>query len=50
LSASQVKEYHLGGDVLREILLIVLHNPRARTAFDWSMAGLLVLSLIPMFW
>ncbi len=27
-----------------------LHSPRARTAFNWSMAGLLVLSLIPVFW
>jgi threonine/homoserine/homoserine lactone efflux protein len=27
-----------------------LGNPRARTAFNWSMAGLLVLSLIPVFW
>jgi threonine/homoserine/homoserine lactone efflux protein len=26
-----------------------LHNPRARRAFNWSMAGLLVLSLIPVF-
>lgn len=27
-----------------------LANPRARMAFNWSMAGLLVLSLIPVFW
>jgi threonine/homoserine/homoserine lactone efflux protein len=27
-----------------------LKNPRARTAFNWSMAGLLVASLIPVFW
>jgi threonine/homoserine/homoserine lactone efflux protein len=27
-----------------------LHNPRARMAFNGSMAGLLVLSLIPVFW
>jgi threonine/homoserine/homoserine lactone efflux protein len=27
-----------------------LGNPRARTAFNGSMAGLLVLSLIPVFW
>jgi threonine/homoserine/homoserine lactone efflux protein len=27
-----------------------LGNPRARMAFNWSMAGLLVLSLIPVFW
>ena len=27
-----------------------LANPRARKAFNWSMAGLLVLSLIPVFW
>jgi threonine/homoserine/homoserine lactone efflux protein len=27
-----------------------LGNPRARTAFNWSMAGLLVLSLLPVFW
>ena len=26
-----------------------LHNPRARKTFNWSMAGLLVLSLIPVF-
>lgn len=26
-----------------------LRNPRARVAFNWSMAGLLVLSLIPVF-
>jgi threonine/homoserine/homoserine lactone efflux protein len=25
-------------------------SPRARTAFNWSMAGLLVLSLIPVIW
>ena len=28
----------------------LLGNPRARFAFNWSMAGLLVLSLIPVFW
>jgi threonine/homoserine/homoserine lactone efflux protein len=28
----------------------LLGNPRARMAFNWSMAGLLVLSLIPVFW
>lgn len=28
----------------------VLDNPRARTAFNWSMASLLVTSLIPVFW
>jgi threonine/homoserine/homoserine lactone efflux protein len=28
----------------------ILGNPRARIAFNWSMAGLLVLSLIPVFW
>jgi threonine/homoserine/homoserine lactone efflux protein len=27
-----------------------LANPRARVAFNWSMAGLLVLSLIPVLW
>ena len=27
-----------------------LGTPRARTAFNWSMAGLLVLSLVPVFW
>ena len=27
-----------------------LGNPRVRTIFNWSMAGLLVLSLIPIFW
>ena len=27
-----------------------LANPPARMAFNWSMAGLLVLSLIPVFW
>jgi threonine/homoserine/homoserine lactone efflux protein len=27
-----------------------LGNPRTRIAFNWSMAGLLVLSLIPVFW
>jgi threonine/homoserine/homoserine lactone efflux protein len=27
-----------------------LGNPRARMAFNWSMAGLLVLSLIPVLW
>jgi threonine/homoserine/homoserine lactone efflux protein len=27
-----------------------LGSPRARLAFNWSMAGLLVLSLIPVFW
>ena len=27
-----------------------LSHPRARLAFNWSMAGLLVLSLIPVFW
>ena len=27
-----------------------LASPRARMAFNWSMAGLLVLSLIPVFW
>jgi threonine/homoserine/homoserine lactone efflux protein len=26
-----------------------LANPSARTAFNWSMAGLLVLSLMPVF-
>jgi threonine/homoserine/homoserine lactone efflux protein len=28
----------------------LLGSPRARVAFNWSMAGLLVLSLIPVFW
>lgn len=28
----------------------LLARPRARTAFNWSMAGLLVLSLAPVFW
>ena len=28
----------------------ILGSPRARMAFNWSMAGLLVLSLIPVFW
>jgi len=28
----------------------LLGNPRARKAFNWSMAGLLVISLIPVFW
>lgn len=27
-----------------------LARPRARLAFNWSMAGLLVLSLVPVFW
>ena len=27
-----------------------LGNPRACIAFNWSMAGLLVLSLVPVFW
>jgi threonine/homoserine/homoserine lactone efflux protein len=27
-----------------------LRNPRARQTFNWTMAGLLVLSLIPIFW
>jgi threonine/homoserine/homoserine lactone efflux protein len=27
-----------------------LANPRARAAFNWSMGGLLALSLIPVFW
>jgi threonine/homoserine/homoserine lactone efflux protein len=27
-----------------------LRSPRARAAFNWSMAGLLVLSLLPVFW
>lgn len=27
-----------------------LANPRIRIAFNWSMAGLLVISLIPVFW
>jgi hypothetical protein len=27
-----------------------LANPRIRFAFNWSMAGLLVISLIPVFW
>ena len=27
-----------------------LANPRARRVFNWSMAGLLALSLIPVFW
>jgi threonine/homoserine/homoserine lactone efflux protein len=27
-----------------------LSNPRARTVFNWSMAGLLALSLLPIFW
>jgi threonine/homoserine/homoserine lactone efflux protein len=27
-----------------------LANPRARMAFNWSMAGLLVLSLVPVLW
>jgi threonine/homoserine/homoserine lactone efflux protein len=27
-----------------------LGNPRARKAFNWTMAGLLVLSLVPVFW
>ena len=27
-----------------------LASPHARMAFNWSMAGLLVLSLIPVFW
>ena len=28
----------------------LLADPRARKAFNWSMAGLLVLSLLPVFW
>jgi hypothetical protein len=28
----------------------VLGSPRARKAFNWAMAGLLVLSLVPVFW
>jgi threonine/homoserine/homoserine lactone efflux protein len=27
-----------------------LRNPRIRRLFNWSMAGLLVLSLVPVFW
>jgi threonine/homoserine/homoserine lactone efflux protein len=27
-----------------------LRNPPIRTLFNWSMAGLLVLSLLPVFW
>ena len=27
-----------------------LGNPRIRLLFNWSMAGLLVLSLVPVFW
>ena len=27
----------------------LLHHPRARRTFNWTMAGLLVLSLIPVF-
>lgn len=27
-----------------------LHKPQIRRAFNWSMAGLLVLSLLPVFW
>jgi threonine/homoserine/homoserine lactone efflux protein len=27
-----------------------LGSPRARKAFNWSMAGLLVISLLPVFW
>jgi threonine/homoserine/homoserine lactone efflux protein len=27
-----------------------LRNQRIRTLFNWSMAGLLVLSLLPVFW
>jgi threonine/homoserine/homoserine lactone efflux protein len=27
-----------------------LGSPRARMAFNWSMAGLLAVSLIPVFW
>jgi len=27
-----------------------LGSPRARMAFNWSMGGLLVLSLLPVFW
>jgi threonine/homoserine/homoserine lactone efflux protein len=27
-----------------------LASPRARRLFNWSMAGLLALSLIPVFW
>jgi len=34
------------GTVIRRFL----GNPRVRTAFNWSMAGLLVLSLLPIFW
>ena len=28
----------------------LLGNPRARLVFNWSMAGLLVISLIPVLW
>jgi threonine/homoserine/homoserine lactone efflux protein len=28
----------------------VLSRPLARKTFNWSMAGLLVISLIPVFW
>jgi threonine/homoserine/homoserine lactone efflux protein len=28
----------------------LLGRPRARTAFNWSMAGLLMISLVPVFW
>lgn len=28
----------------------ILGNPRARSAFNWSMAGLPVISLVPVFW
>jgi threonine/homoserine/homoserine lactone efflux protein len=27
-----------------------LNSPRARRVFNWSMAGLLMLSLIPVLW
>jgi threonine/homoserine/homoserine lactone efflux protein len=27
-----------------------LRNPRTRAAFNWSISGLLVLSLIPVYW
>ena len=28
----------------------LIAGPRARAAFNWSMAGLLLLSLVPVFW
>ena len=40
----------LGPLVLFAAIARFLGSQRARRAFNWSMAGLLVISLIPVFW